>query len=321
MKPIRRQTVKAQWVWALCAGVFAVLVFGNARPAHAGDNNPRTESVPRALPYEGVLAVDGVPLNGTLAVTFRLWGADAPVAGEVALYEETLQVPFVNGRFSVLLGQAQQGLANAIFDADALYVGITVGGTTLRGRQRIVPVPYALWAAKAADFTVENNLSVGGEVSVAGPLNALGGVRGNVTGDVAGGAISGTSLTVTGNSTLGGAGQSLTVNGTVNVFGASAELPVCPSGSPLVCPFELRTTIATDGFVHVQGVADFCFADPAAAAVFPPGISTRRLFVGDNVRATVYYCQSALVPVRRGEIVTVLWSGFPVTATFFPLGR
>ena len=158
-----------------CALALSV-TFGGTPPAHAGDNNPRTESVPRALPYEGVLAVDGVPLNGELQVTFRLWGASEPVAGEVALYEETQDVPFVNGRFSVLLGQAQQGLANAIFDADALYVGITVGGTTLRGRQRIVPVPYALWAAKAADFTVEGNLSVAGEVSVAGPLVANGGV-------------------------------------------------------------------------------------------------------------------------------------------------
>jgi hypothetical protein len=68
----------------------------------------------------------------------------------------------------VLLGQAQQGLANAIFDADALYVGITVGGTTLRGRQRIVPVPYALWAAKAADFTVAGELSIDGSVAAWG---------------------------------------------------------------------------------------------------------------------------------------------------------
>jgi hypothetical protein len=156
-----------------CALALSVTL-GGTPLAHAGDSNPGTESVPRALPYEGVLAVDGVPLNGELEVTFRLWGAPRFVEGEVPLYEETRRVPFVNGRFSVLLGEAQQGLANAIFDADALYVGITVGGTTLRGRQRIVPVPYALWAAKAADFTVENNLSVAGEVSVAGPLNARG---------------------------------------------------------------------------------------------------------------------------------------------------
>jgi len=58
---------------------------GGALPAHAGDSNPGTESVPRALPYEGVLAVDGVPLNGTLAVTFRLWSAPRFVEGETPL--------------------------------------------------------------------------------------------------------------------------------------------------------------------------------------------------------------------------------------------
>ena len=161
--------MKTGWKCALATGAFtlACMLVGT-QPGHAGDNNPRTDSVPRALPYEGVLAVDGVPLNGTLPVTFRLWGAPEPVADEVALYEETLDVPFVNGRFSVLLGQAQQGLANAIFDADALYVGITVGGTTLRGRQRIVPVPYALWAAKAADFAVAGELSIDGSVAAWG---------------------------------------------------------------------------------------------------------------------------------------------------------
>ena len=190
-----------------------------------------------------MLAVDGVPLNGTLAVTFRLWGAPAPVDGEVALYEETLQVPFVNGRFSVLLGQAQQGLANAIFDADALYVGVTVSGTTLRGRQRIVPVPYALWAAKAADFTVENNLSVAGEVSVAGPLNALGGVRGdvngrltgnvtgNVTGRISGGTLSGARLTLTGGKVSGNNVSMCVAADRCQVVGSPCGAVTCPAGT------------------------------------------------------------------------------------------
>jgi hypothetical protein len=273
---------------------------GAGLPAHAGDNNPRTSSVPRALPYEGVLAVDGVPLNGTLAVTFRLWGADAPVAGEVALFEETLQVPFVNGRFSVLLGQAQQGLANAIFDADALYVGITVGGTTLRGRQRIVPVPYALWAAKAADFTVENNLSVAGEVSVAGPLNALGGVRGNVTGDVA--------------------ATSLALTGVADVFGDAAEINFCAGNVPGRCE---AFRVPTDGFVYVQGKPDTCNAgvglkdNPILVYLWTQGN-----LPPPEPRATVMNCGTALVPARRGELAVVLATrAFPLQSLFYPLGR
>jgi hypothetical protein len=272
---------------------------GAGLPAHAGDNNPRTESVPRALPYEGVLAVDGVPLNGTLEVTFRLWSASAPVAGETPLFEETLPVPFVNGRFSVLLGQAQQGLANAIFDADALYVGITVGGTTLRGRQRIVPVPYALWAAKAADFTVENNLSVAGEVSVAGPLNALGGVRGNVTGDVA--------------------ATSLALTGVADVFGDAAEINFC-AGDPGRCE---AFRVPTDGFVYVQGKPDTCNAgvglkdNPILVYLWTQGN-----LPPPTPRATVMNCGTALVPARRGELAVVLApSALPLRPLFYPLGR
>jgi hypothetical protein len=47
----------------------------------------------------------------------------------------------------------------------------------------------------------------------------------------------------------------------------------------------------------------------------------QRRVVGDAVRATVYNCGSALVPVRRGEIVTVLSAVPPSTVTFYPLGR
>ena len=165
---------------------------------------------------------------------------------------------------------------------------------------------------------------------MSGCLGAPGGVRGNVTGNltgnltgnVAGGAISGTSLTVTGNSTLGGAGQSLTVNGTVNVFGASGNLPFCqsPFANLFGCPLDTKTTIASDGFVHVEGSSGLCPDDPADGAFFP-GVWPTRLFVGDAVRATVYNCGSALVPVRRGEIVSVQGLVPPLRATFFPLGR
>ena len=292
--------MKTGWKCALVTSAFAMTcMLVGTQPAHAGDNNPRTESVPRALPYEGVLAVDGVPLSGTLEVTFRLWGGPARVDAEVALYEETLQVQFVNGRFSVLLGQAQQGLANAIFDADALYVGITVGGTTLRGRQRIVPVPYALWAAKAADFTVENNLSVGGEVSVAGGVSVAGQL-------VANGGVAATSLTV---------------NGVADIFGDAVEVRdgLCPLDPVGRC----RTfTVPTDGFVYVQGKPDAC-SDGV-------GLKDNQIQVylwtqGNPIpaaRATVQNCGTALVPARRGELLVVqALSLLPVQPLFYPLGR
>ena len=131
------------------------------------DNNPATDTLPRGLPYEGHLAVDGVPLNGAVAVTFALWSL--PVGGGM-LFEETQQVSFVNGRFSVLLGVGMGDLRipPIVFDAADVYLGVTVNNTQLSGRQRIVPVPHALWAARAADFIVADTLDVGGASNLGG---------------------------------------------------------------------------------------------------------------------------------------------------------
>ena len=131
------------------------------------DNNPATDTLPRGLPYEGHLAVDGVPLNGAVAVTFALWSL--PVGGGM-LFEETQQVSFVNGRFSVLLGVGMGDLRipPIVFDAADVYLGVTVRNTELSGRQRIVPVPHALWAARAADFIVADTLDVGGASNLGG---------------------------------------------------------------------------------------------------------------------------------------------------------
>ena len=130
------------------------------------DNNPATDTLPRGLPYEGHLAVDGVPLNGAVAVTFALWSL--PVGGRM-LFEETQQVSFVNGRFSVLLGVGMGDLRipPIVFDAADVYLGVTVRNTELSGRQRIVPVPHALWAARAADFTVAGRLTLNGVLDAA----------------------------------------------------------------------------------------------------------------------------------------------------------
>ena len=211
--------------------VLQVFVLGLAAcAAHARDLSEATESVPRALPYEGHLAVDGVPLNGTVELTFSLWATPDVVAGAQSLFEQTQQVRFVNGKFSVMLGEGNVGLSQVIFDADALYVGVAVGPTTLAGRQRIVAVPYALWAAKAADFTVANDLAVGGNATVSNDLAvgfdaAIGrdlavGLNATVSNDLAVGlnATVSNDLAVGGNATMA---RDLAVGGTTVLFGES----------------------------------------------------------------------------------------------------
>ena len=150
----------------LTAACVLTLLGPGAELALAGepDDNPATDTLPRGLPYEGHLAIDGVPLNRPTAVRFALWSL--PVGG-VLLFDESQDVVFVNGRFSVLLGVGDARIPPIVFDAADVYLGVTVRNTELSGRQRIVPVPHALWAARAADFTVAGRLTLNGVLDAA----------------------------------------------------------------------------------------------------------------------------------------------------------
>ena len=202
------------------------------------DNNPATDTLPRGLPYEGHLAVDGVPLNGAVAVTFALWSL--PVGGGM-LFEETQQVSFVNGRFSVLLGvgMGDRRIPPIVFDAADVYLGVTVNNTQLSGRQRIVPVPHALWAARAADFIVADTLDVGGASNLGGATTV-------------GTPMMNANLTVNGTVTAG----ATTVNGALtagatNVAGLTASSLTLPmaNGIPNVTGFRVTPAFARITFV------------------------------------------------------------------------
>ena len=224
------------------------------------DNNPATDTLPRGLPYEGHLAVDGVPLNGAVAVTFALWSL--PVGGGM-LFEETQQVSFVNGRFSVLLGVGMGDLRipPIVFDAADVYLGVTVNNTQLSGRQRIVPVPHALWAARAADFIVADTLDVGGASNLGGAttvgtpmMNAnltvngtVTAVRATVNGALTAGATNVAGLTA-GATTVNGAltAGATTVNGALTA--SSLTLPM-PSGIPNVTGFRVTPAFAPKVFI------------------------------------------------------------------------
>ena len=213
-----------------------------APSAYAGapDNNAATESVPRALPYEGHLAVDGVPLNGNVDVEFSLYGQS--VVGAAHVFRETLTVPFVNGSFSVLLGAGQVAMSNAILDADDLYLGVSINGTTLSGRQRIVPVPRALWSAHAADFDVKGDLTVDGAATINGAATLRGGL--DVTGPTA---LDG-DVTVGGTAALNG---DVTVGGNAALNGGAAIL----NGATVTGATVLNNALTVTGSAALNGGA------------------------------------------------------------------
>ncbi len=107
------------------------------------------------IPYRGVLEESGVPANGVVAMTFRLW--TAPTGGTLLA---TINMPTVavhDGRFAVDIGP----LAPAVLAAGTLHLEILVAGTLLNGRQPIRPTTYSVRGAPASDFFVDGNLGVG----------------------------------------------------------------------------------------------------------------------------------------------------------------
>ena len=160
---------------ALCLVLFWG-VNGNA------DGNPATENVPRVIPYEGTIELDGAAYTGTLDMRFTLYD-DA----DTSLWNETYSVAgdsgapvdVYAGSFSVLLGEFVD-LSTVILDAEELYVGVTISTddfateTALAGRQLVGPAPFAIWAAAAADFTVSGLLSANGGLYVAGDATTTG---------------------------------------------------------------------------------------------------------------------------------------------------
>lgn len=137
------------------------------------DGDPATQSVPRLIPYEGYLELNGAPYNGNVEMVFTLYDA-----AEAELWTEeysegsgSAPVAVYASRFSVLLGQ-HVDIEGTILDADALYLGIAVRSigdasyTPLSGRSLITPAPFSLWSSSAADFTVAGDATVNGGLIV-----------------------------------------------------------------------------------------------------------------------------------------------------------
>lgn len=98
--------------------------------------------VPHLLNYQGRLTdASGLPLNGSYAITFRIY--DAETAGSM-LWEEThTGLVIQKGIFSVLLGSVTN--LNLAFDKP-YFLEIKVGTEVMSPRQRIAASAYAFMA-------------------------------------------------------------------------------------------------------------------------------------------------------------------------------
>lgn len=161
-----------------------------ALPAAYADGDPATDAVPRIFPYQGVLELDGRPVNASgdnaLHIRFLLFnGVDA----EAHVYRQDLQIDVYNGRFTATIGPvgtdaagAQVPIERVIAAADDLYLGMVLLGdpanpdddVALSNRQRLHASPYAMWTTRATDLTVARDTIVGRNLTVTGAANVQG---------------------------------------------------------------------------------------------------------------------------------------------------
>jgi hypothetical protein len=104
-------------------------------------------AVPQVTNYQGYLTdAGGNPLNGDVAITFRIW--DAEVSGTELWSESHAAVRVAEGVFNVVLGSLVP-ITSEILDGDR-YLGMTVGtDSEMSPRLRMTSSPFAIKAADA----------------------------------------------------------------------------------------------------------------------------------------------------------------------------
>ncbi|MEO1269858.1 MAG: hypothetical protein AAFX99_17365, partial [Myxococcota bacterium] len=130
---------------ALCASVFAGVALGvtlSTGWSVFADGNPATDTVPRTIPYQGVLEFNGNPVNASganaIPVQFELYtGPSTPNP----VYSQRIDLEVFSGRFTAIIGPIDDGglpLVEVIQAADDLHIGMTLLNAMIRWRWAMV---------------------------------------------------------------------------------------------------------------------------------------------------------------------------------------
>lgn len=135
---------------SVAAIVAAVAALGTARAATSAPLPG--EKVPRQIPYRGTLELNGVGVTDPgVAMQFELCVSEAGTGSAECPWSETQVVSVQAGNFGVALGDsASNPIPARLFAQPKLYLGISVNGQQLQGRQRVLAVPYAHYSAGSA---------------------------------------------------------------------------------------------------------------------------------------------------------------------------
>lgn len=148
-----------QALWSLVGGVAGALVIMPFL-AHA-DLVPNNSG--RYLGYAGRLEQNGAAVNGPVDLQLTLYPDDT--SGPCATPFRADATPVSAGAFSVVIGPVPAACFTG--SAAGLHIGVGVRRqgastfTTLTGRQRFVPVPYAMAAPPSSTLLVKDTLGIG----------------------------------------------------------------------------------------------------------------------------------------------------------------
>lgn len=205
-----------RWVIRALAFILLGLSVSCIAVAQSEPRNQTATTVPRVVKFSGMLKdSSNNPLSGTQNVRFAIYG-DA--TGGTSLWEETQNVQFVNGRYTVFLGvTTNEGIPGEVFSANQsrwLGVRFLSPGEDEQPRVFLTSVPYAL---KAADADTLGGLPASAYVRTDGNSQAQPSSSGATPAVVTspGSPVRGTSLGVT---TPGG------VSGQVPVFSGTSTI-------------------------------------------------------------------------------------------------
>jgi hypothetical protein len=123
-------------------------------------------AVPTELSHQGRLMDNtGIPYSGSHYLTFRLYES---TTAQTPLWEDTIVADFDNGYYAVQLGTTATNLLDdAIFESDALYLGLAIdGGAELPDRIPVSSTPFARRAGLAGG--VDGGIVNASEVQVNG---------------------------------------------------------------------------------------------------------------------------------------------------------